>query len=120
MSSRNRFRSYYRSLLFGIALSTNRWYKQYTIAYVIIATTVFRFLFYSLTVMAALVSPACPFQTPISTMLRIDSEITSVKTAGVLPNGQIGLPVSSAADDAGARYATNVAWCDRVELDPII
>ncbi|KAG2044089.1 hypothetical protein BDR03DRAFT_940732 [Suillus americanus] len=47
------------------------WYKQYTIAWVIIATTVFGFLFYSLTVMAALVSPACPFQTPISTTLRI-------------------------------------------------
>jgi hypothetical protein len=65
-------------LLFGIALSTNMWYEQYTIAWVIIATTVFGFLFYSLTVMAALVSPACPFQTPISTMLRmlrIDSKI---------------------------------------------
>ncbi|KAG1867663.1 hypothetical protein F4604DRAFT_1584976 [Suillus subluteus] len=64
--------------LFGIALGANMWSQQYTIAWVIIATTVFGFLFYSLTVMAALVSPACPFQTPISTMLRmlcIDSEI---------------------------------------------
>jgi hypothetical protein len=65
-------------LLFGIALSANMWYKQYTVAWVIIATTVFGFLFYSLTVMAALVSPACPFQSPISTMLRmlrVDSKI---------------------------------------------
>ncbi|KAG2098108.1 hypothetical protein BD769DRAFT_1513517, partial [Suillus cothurnatus] len=58
-------------LLFGIALSANMWYKQYTVAWVIIATTVFGFLFYSLTVMAALVSPACPFQSPISTILRM-------------------------------------------------
>ncbi|KAG2737595.1 hypothetical protein P692DRAFT_20883401 [Suillus brevipes Sb2] len=51
------------------------WSQQHTIAWVIIATTAFGFLFYSLTVMAALVSPACPFQTPISTilcMMRID------------------------------------------------
>jgi hypothetical protein len=66
-------------LLFGIALSANMWYQQYTVAWVIIATTIFGFLFYSLTVMAALVSPACPFQTPISTILRmlhIDSKIS--------------------------------------------
>ncbi|KAG1844641.1 hypothetical protein DFJ58DRAFT_664706 [Suillus subalutaceus] len=44
-------------LLFGIALGANMWYEQYTIAWVIIAATVFGFLFYSLTVMAALVSP---------------------------------------------------------------
>jgi hypothetical protein len=65
-------------LLFGIALSVNMWSQQHTIAWVIIATTAFGFLFYSLTVMAALVSPACPFQTPISTilrMMRIDSKI---------------------------------------------
>ncbi|KAG2081678.1 hypothetical protein BD769DRAFT_1547496, partial [Suillus cothurnatus] len=32
---------------------------------------IFGFLFYSLTVMAALVSPACPLQTPISMILCI-------------------------------------------------
>ncbi|KAG2346078.1 hypothetical protein BDR05DRAFT_929126 [Suillus weaverae] len=58
-------------LLFGIALSATMWYKQSTIAWVMISTTVFGFLFYSLTVMAALMSPACPFQTPISTILEI-------------------------------------------------
>jgi hypothetical protein len=65
-------------LLFGIALSINMWSQQHTIAWVIIATTVFGFMFYSLTVMAALVSPACPFQTPISTilrMMRVDSKL---------------------------------------------
>ncbi|KAG1726475.1 hypothetical protein EDB19DRAFT_226478, partial [Suillus lakei] len=58
-------------LLFGIALSANMWTEQPSIAWVIIATTVFGFLFYSLTVMACLISPTCPFQTPISTILRI-------------------------------------------------
>ncbi|KAG1847978.1 hypothetical protein C8R48DRAFT_779049 [Suillus tomentosus] len=58
-------------LLFGIALGANMWYDQPSIAWVIITTTVFGFLFYSLTVMACLISPACPFQTPTSTMLRM-------------------------------------------------
>ncbi|KAG1723955.1 hypothetical protein EDB19DRAFT_1761536 [Suillus lakei] len=52
-------------LLFGIALSANMWYKQPSVAWVIIATTIFGFLFYSLT-------------TPIPTVLRmlhIDSKI---------------------------------------------
>ncbi|KAG2036023.1 hypothetical protein BDR03DRAFT_867146 [Suillus americanus] len=65
-------------LLFGIALGAHIWCEQPSIAWVIIATTVFGFLFYSLTVMACLVSPACPFQTPISTilhMLHMDSKI---------------------------------------------
>ncbi|KAG1767626.1 hypothetical protein EDD22DRAFT_285485 [Suillus occidentalis] len=65
-------------LLFGIALGANIWTEQPSIAWVIIATTVFGFLFYSLTVMACLISPSCPFQTPISTilrMLKIDSKI---------------------------------------------
>ncbi|KAG1902437.1 uncharacterized protein F5891DRAFT_1106962, partial [Suillus fuscotomentosus] len=44
-------------LLFGIALGANMWYEQRSIAWVIIATTVFGFLFYSLTVMACLMSP---------------------------------------------------------------
>ncbi|KAG1834898.1 hypothetical protein EV424DRAFT_532044 [Suillus variegatus] len=57
-------------LLFGIALGANMWYDQLSIACVIIATTVFGFLFYSL-MMACLISPACPFQTPTSTMLRM-------------------------------------------------
>ncbi|KAG1722869.1 hypothetical protein EDB19DRAFT_2029243 [Suillus lakei] len=47
------------------------WYKQPSVAWVIIATTIFGFLFYSLTVMACLISPSCPFQTPISTVLRM-------------------------------------------------
>ncbi|KAG1851448.1 hypothetical protein DFJ58DRAFT_661599, partial [Suillus subalutaceus] len=58
-------------LLFGIALGARMWCEQPSIAWVIIATTVFGFLFYSLTVMACLISPACPFQTPVSTVLRM-------------------------------------------------
>ncbi|KAG1841851.1 hypothetical protein C8R48DRAFT_619895 [Suillus tomentosus] len=65
-------------LLFGIALGANMWYEHPSIAWVIISTTVFGFLFFSLTVMACLISPACPFQTPMSTvlrMMRMDSKI---------------------------------------------
>jgi hypothetical protein len=102
-------------LLFGIALSANMWSQQHTIAWVIIATTVFGFMFYSLTVMAALVSPACPFQTPISTilrMMRVDSKLifrvlvthsrskSSCRTS--TPNSQISLPECSEVDHMGA------------------
>ncbi|KAG1798901.1 uncharacterized protein HD556DRAFT_159701 [Suillus plorans] len=58
-------------LLFGIALGAKLWYEQASIAWVIIGTTVFGFLFYSLTVMACLISTACPFQTPTSTILYV-------------------------------------------------
>jgi hypothetical protein len=98
-------------LLFGIALSANMWSQQHTIAWVIIATTVFGFMFYSLTVMAALVSPACPFQTPISTILRMvrfDSKLTlrvlvvifnlSQNRRSSTPSSQISLCVGSEVD----------------------
>ncbi|KAG2151206.1 uncharacterized protein EDB93DRAFT_1276132 [Suillus bovinus] len=58
-------------LLFGIALGANMWYKQASTAWVITGTTVFGFLFYSPTVMACLISPTCPFQTPISKILQL-------------------------------------------------
>jgi hypothetical protein len=57
--------------LFGIALGAHMWYEQPSIAWVIFAATAFGFLFYSLTVTACLISPTCPFQTPISRMLRM-------------------------------------------------
>jgi hypothetical protein len=58
-------------LLFEIALGAHMWYEQPSIAWVIIATIVSGFLFYFLTVMACSISPWCPFQTPMSTMLRM-------------------------------------------------
>ncbi|KAG1820658.1 hypothetical protein EV424DRAFT_1402548, partial [Suillus variegatus] len=56
-------------LLFEIALGAHMWYQQPSIAWVIIAISVSGFLFYLLTVMACLISPSCPFQTPMSTIL---------------------------------------------------
>ncbi|KAG2064727.1 hypothetical protein BDR04DRAFT_232070 [Suillus decipiens] len=75
------------------------WYEQHTIAWVIIATTVFGFLFYSLTVLAALVSPACPFQTPVSTVLRMFQSCR-----GPTSYGQIDLLASPEGGNVGA-------WC---------
>ncbi|KAG1840809.1 hypothetical protein DFJ58DRAFT_809656 [Suillus subalutaceus] len=65
-------------LLFEIALSAHMWYEQPSIAWVIIATMISGFLFYSLTAMACSISSSCPFQTPMSAllrMLRIDTVI---------------------------------------------
>ncbi|KAG2157155.1 hypothetical protein DEU56DRAFT_763287, partial [Suillus clintonianus] len=83
-------------LLFGIALSANMWYEQHTIAWVIVAATVFGFLFYSLTVMASLVSPSCPFQTPVTSMLRmlrIDRVLSPMFKSGFKYFQQLTTPV---------------------------
>ncbi|KAG2136646.1 hypothetical protein DEU56DRAFT_737214 [Suillus clintonianus] len=102
-------------LLFGIALSANMWYKPHSIAWVIITTTVFGVLCYSLTLMAALVSPACPFQTPISTILRmlhVDSKLfvhygghfqSESTCRSFTPNGQTSLEVFPATGNVGAQ-----------------
>jgi Family of unknown function (DUF6535) len=57
-------------LFFGIALGANMWIQQHTIASVIMATTIFGVLFYFYTVVASLKSADCPFQTPVSTMIK--------------------------------------------------
>jgi len=58
-------------LLFGISISADMWYKQHSIAFVIIGTVVFGILFYFLAVLASLSSTACPYQTPSSAVLRL-------------------------------------------------
>ncbi|KAG1723780.1 uncharacterized protein EDB91DRAFT_1255516 [Suillus paluster] len=58
-------------LLFGISLSSYVWTQQRTITSIIIATTVFGFLFHSCTLFASLLSPLCPFQTPATLILRM-------------------------------------------------
>ncbi|KAG1815877.1 hypothetical protein EV424DRAFT_1325151 [Suillus variegatus] len=103
-------------LLFGIALGGNLWYEQASIAWVVIGTTVFGFLFYSLTIMACLMSTACPFQTPISTILRVlrvDSKLISPILAvvphlnqrhrGSTPGVQTSFLLFPAARDVTAR-----------------
>ena len=57
-------------LFFGIALSANIWTQQHTVASVIIGTTGLGAVFYTFTVVASLSSPHCPFQTPLSTVLK--------------------------------------------------
>jgi len=58
-------------LLFGISLSSYVWTQQRTITSVIIATTVLGFLFHWCTLLASLLSPDCPFQTPATLILRM-------------------------------------------------
>ncbi|KAG2151238.1 uncharacterized protein EDB93DRAFT_306889 [Suillus bovinus] len=99
-------------LLFGVALGANMWHKQPGIAWVIISTTAFGFLFYSLTVMACLISPACPFQTPISIVLQklhMDSSTPSIQTS---------LQLFPAAHDVSAWCAATIAWYRQIKMDP--
>ncbi|KAG2352842.1 hypothetical protein BDR07DRAFT_1183543, partial [Suillus spraguei] len=51
-------------LLFGISLASYVWTQQRTITSIIIATTVLGLLFHWCTLLASLLSPNCPFQTP--------------------------------------------------------
>lgn len=57
-------------LFFGIALSANIWTQQRTVASVIIGTTSLGVVFYMYSVVASLQSPDCPFQTPVSAILK--------------------------------------------------
>ena len=56
-------------LFFGISLSADIWTQQHTVASLIIGTTALGFGFYTFTVIASLQSD-CPFQTPISTVIK--------------------------------------------------
>lgn len=58
-------------LLFGISIGADMWYKQRSIAWVIIAAVMFGILFYVLAILASLSSTACPYQTPSSAVLRL-------------------------------------------------
>ncbi|KAJ8590664.1 hypothetical protein M405DRAFT_156387 [Rhizopogon salebrosus TDB-379] len=58
-------------LLFGISISADIWYKQHSVAWVLIATVAFGILFYALAILASLSSVACPYQTPLSAVLRL-------------------------------------------------
>ena len=58
-------------LLLGYALSRYFWDLSRTVSSVIIAFTAFGFIFYLSIVFAATYSKACPFQTPLSVLLRL-------------------------------------------------
>ncbi|TCD62927.1 hypothetical protein EIP91_006225 [Steccherinum ochraceum] len=57
-------------LLFGLALSAYMWDIQPTVAMVLIAANVTGTLFYLFVVVASLLDPDCPFQIPLSKILR--------------------------------------------------
>ena len=57
-------------LIFGIALTTNIWIQQHTIASVIIETTAAGAVLYMFTVVALLKPPGCPFHPPVSVVLK--------------------------------------------------
>ena len=56
-------------LFFNISLSANLWTQQNAIASLVIGTTVPGVDFYTFTVFTSLISPDCPFHTPVSIVL---------------------------------------------------
>ena len=62
-------------LIFAVALSAYVWTQQVATSRIVIAVTGTGVLFYSLIVVASLVSPDCPFQTPASAVIRLVSRI---------------------------------------------
>ena len=53
-------------LLFGLSLGAAMWTQQQTISILIIATTAMGTLCHVFTIIVSLISPDCPFQTPVS------------------------------------------------------
>ncbi|KAG1742133.1 hypothetical protein EDB19DRAFT_673428 [Suillus lakei] len=65
--------------LFGTSLSINMWSQQQSIARVIICITLFGVTLYGFTVFASLMSSDCPFQTPVSVVIRIAWRLTGIR-----------------------------------------
>ncbi|OAX38100.1 hypothetical protein K503DRAFT_819061, partial [Rhizopogon vinicolor AM-OR11-026] len=65
--------------LFGASLSINMWSQQQTIARVIICMTAFGIMLYGFSVLASLMSSDCPFQTPVSVVMRLAWHVTEVR-----------------------------------------
>jgi len=58
-------------LLFGLALSAFVWSQQGLLAVAVIVPTAFGFFLYAFAVATSLIYPQSPFQTPISTLIRL-------------------------------------------------
>ena len=64
--------------LFGASLSINMWSKEQTITRVIVSTTAFGVMLYGFSVFASLLSSDCPFQTPVSVVIRLAWHVTKM------------------------------------------
>jgi hypothetical protein len=58
-------------LLFGLSLGAAMWTQQQTISTIIIVATAFGTLCHVFVIVASLISPDCPFQTPVSLAIRV-------------------------------------------------
>jgi len=58
-------------LLFGLSISAFVWSQQGPLAVAVMVPTAFGIFFYAFVVVASLVSLQCPFQTPISALIRL-------------------------------------------------
>jgi Family of unknown function (DUF6535) len=76
-------------LFFGIALATNIWIQQHTVASVIMGTTAFGMIFYLFTMVASFRSPDCPFQTPVSIILQHVVHVFRLRTKFWAARGSI-------------------------------
>lgn len=65
--------------LFGASLSINMWSQQQTIARVIVCITAFGVMLYGFSVFASLMSSDCPFQTPVSVVIRLAWRLTEIR-----------------------------------------
>jgi Family of unknown function (DUF6535) len=63
-------------VFFGIALAASLWTQQHTVPRIIMATAAFGTVFYIYTLVVSLKWPDCPFQTPVSTLLRYFIRLT--------------------------------------------
>lgn len=57
-------------LLFGLAISAFVWSQQGPLAIAVVVPTAFGIILYALIIVTSLISLQCPFQTPVSTLIR--------------------------------------------------
>jgi len=72
-------------MLLGCALSRYFWDVNTTVASVVLGVTSFGLLFYLVIVVEGVVSPSCPYQTPVAHILRYIPHIYGVLRSVILP-----------------------------------
>ncbi|KAG1904642.1 uncharacterized protein F5891DRAFT_1184060 [Suillus fuscotomentosus] len=103
-------------LLFGVAISAFVWSQQGKLAIVVVASMAFGVFFYWFIIVASLRSPQCPFQTPISIVIRMLYRriYTYVKDW----RGEVSLPPDPEEFEESLSDVPSMKWIFESSADP--
>jgi hypothetical protein len=100
-------------LLFGLAISAFVWSQQGALAITVVVSTAFGVLFYAFVLVASLKSRQCPFQTPVSSVIRWLCRRIWHKNGNVQPP-----PGAEEDEGAPAPEASSMKWIFETSTDP--